>query len=562
MVKEYECRIRKNGILSSDTTAVPLPLLVEQKNDSNETCEAYETFVVRQISKSWDRYDLIENEMRIWQFIDEYNNNDNNNNARKYDMNRYCIDRYAYDSGTSNRFGQGNQTTCMKIFGIYETRTHIYYITPYIERSLLHYLMKNTITDFESCNILRQCCLAVQDMHNIGLAHRGLSLTSFLIDTNLNILLDNFSLSGRYNSNDSDSKDSGDDNIFDKVLCFGDSDFVAPELLINQAGINNYDWRKNDTFGMGVIALLLLFRSCHKGLKFKSCKKRRKKHAEICFKTGFYGLVHMDERLECGEFNKSNLDEEDQISMRALDVMLDNLPYFDEHFVDIVKMALDHNPNGRITIQDFQKEIEGLMNKLICNSSNPHSMSLSQAYHVGGEDDQKLKNVEGIKRWCNGVKTMIQTMNFSYNCEIDDDNDDKIEHLISRRAKFFSNDRLSIIECTINEYIDNDYILSSNDAFSQLKPPQDMVPMIFAIKHCQNKHISILFDDKWDKFLKSRLCFENKFQIFDGTNMKQEFLGDNVDHDCDVITLFKNEYLQRLDIECGLYPESLMQDNV
>ena len=547
-VNDYCCQIRKNSFFSSDTIATPRYGNLD------------DAFVIRKIPKTLDLYDLIENDMRMWKRIDNYNAN-NKNNPRKYRMNRYCIDSNTYNDATNNQsyFEQGDQTGCMKIFGIYESRTHIFYKLPFIERSLFYFLMQNKITDFESFHILRQCCIVLGDMHKLGLAHRRVSLQSFLIDTNLNVLLDNYTLTCRYN----DNNNNNDNN--DNINTNGDSEFLAPEVLTN-ANLRNasYDWRRNDVFGIGVIALLMLFRSSHKSIHFKSSQQQNicNEHADKCFEIGFYEMVEMYIRLECGEVDATNLDDANKKSMQLLDVMLDKLGYYDNHYVEIVKLALHHNPNQRITLNGFQQRLEGLMNKLICNHSNPHSISLSHAYFLGGNDAQTLPNCEKIKRWCTGVRIMVQTMNETYNMQIDDESKDNINDLMTRYKKYFSNERSRIIKCAIVSNTDNSKERRAlNVAFRNVKSSVCIVAKLFVIKHFRNTKISQSFENKWNKFLQSELCHADKFQTFDDFDMRQEFDGHDVDDDCDNIALLKNTYLQQLNRGYIVYPHAFTQNN-
>ena len=88
---------------------------------------------------------------------------------------------------------------------------------------------------------IRQITSAVEHLHQIGIAHRDLKLENFLVNEDMQLMMNDFG-------------SSTNENISTLNQYCGTRVYMAPEIILHKT----YDGRKADIFSVGVILFILV----------------------------------------------------------------------------------------------------------------------------------------------------------------------------------------------------------------------------------------------------------------------------------------------------------------
>lgn len=297
-------------------------------------------------------YDKIANELNILRELKKQNNQDNSGNKLNSD---YQVLPY-YDT-------------------IYESPKNIYFIMDYFKFSLKYLFDVRQFSDLETAEIMSKCCEAVEHLHQANIAHGAISPSVFLIDENLNVLLHDYSCATIVNN---DEKHDEDDEPANKIIELSDSKYIAVDILSKQRIDNQYKYKENDIYGLGVILLQMAVQNRHVNLTAELAK-----HRAFVMDESVYGIGKIKQRLDSvyadvdARISHKNLNEENITTMNLLDEALDNVGYISKHFVQLFKAAIHHNPTCRPTATKMVNKLQTMIDSM-CNVPDPLNRTIDE----------------------------------------------------------------------------------------------------------------------------------------------------------------------------------------
>ncbi len=209
------------------------------------------------------------------------------------------------DSGEGKIKGKNNKNYFYIILDYCENQTlfnYIYFYRKGFGESFGKYIF-NIILD------------TVNDIHNLGFAHRDLKTENILLDKNFNIKISDFGFSASLEDKEGNKKKL--------TTILGTLQFLAPEMIEKK----NYDGKKADIYALGILLLAIV-----SGKYIFYCAKKTDENYSLIYKKNYKEFCSKFEKL-FKDFNYS------------------------KEFIDLFINMIKYNPNERFNYNEIKNHV-------------------------------------------------------------------------------------------------------------------------------------------------------------------------------------------------------------
>lgn len=502
--------------------------------------------MLRIINKNGSRFNKTLNEIRI---IHQLNKEKYTQYQPRMFRNKFYTSSDIYNKAE----GEGSGDYAFFSFSgkpIFETRNLIGINCKYFKFSLKYLLKQYTFSDYETAEIIRGCCLPIQYIHELGIAHCNVCPEVFVMDEAFNIVLHDVGSAQIVGNRRSDKK------AINRMIKTLSHKRISPNILARKKIDNQYYLKLNDIYAIGIMLFEFIIKNSHQEMT-PDFEKFRK----FIAKSNVYKISLLDERFDSTSKNYHNANTsrivdweyENRKTISLLDNVLNygGVGYVCGAYVNLLKQTIHHIPTKRIRLDQVGDVLQECIVTLSF-MSNPRKYTLKQARFANGpakkvwfQRDQR-KQIEQTGKALRQLIYHYRKMSPESIDSVDTTNtfiglckeyDDEIKTKMVKQA---------IHMCARTDEEEKEM----GNAVGFCGEGACLLSKLFVIRYFYHESVTNVFNcEYWKRFLLSRLSDENMFFNFGERDVNIAFDLIIEEQYCDNIVYLRDEHVSDFAIE-------------